>query len=405
MTSQGHWIERAEAALGGSGEAGADVVGTRKPPVLDAEGMKAVTAPFFAALFYMAGYFMEHELGYSSMYPGVLIVWLIAFGFTARVVILGAPLVKRLGVYRNSDRYALVLTDGGMLYRTPQGDVAVPREDILEVRERGEWRKRTAARRYAPVYVVTQPESGRTHVELPPLFDESPTRLAERLQRWLGEPDEAQEYEPPGPSELPSKLFDAAAAGQSASGMTAIPHGNSWLRRGPYATVLMGMALANGFLRLPPETQDSVGLIAPGIILFALLGVPILWFIATRFDIAPRKGLSVVLTPAELMMRTRSGVHVVRWGDLREVEVSAGRGWSILRGQHESRALVFHRKCADCKGTGLRDEAQCTRCKGTGRDMDYISYVEVFLGAPAEVVHGLVTGYRTGRVRVSGAPA
>jgi len=399
MNSEQHWIERAEAALAGGGDDGTDVIGTRKPPVLDAEGIKAVMAPFFAALFYLAGYFMEQELGYSPMYPGVLLVWLIALGFTARTAILGATLLVRFGVYRNAARYGLALTDDGLLYRSPAGDVAVPRAAILEIRERGEWRKRTAARRYAPVYVVTQPQSGRTHVELPPLFDESPTRLAERLQRWQGELDTQADYEPPGASELPSKLFDAAATGELATGVTAIKHGNGWLRRGPYATVLMGTALANGFFRLPQQTQETVGLIAPGIILFALLGVPILWFIATSFDIAPRKGLSVVLTPAELIMRTRTGVHVVKWRELRHVEIKAGSGWSILQGQHESRALVFHRKCGDCKGTGLRSEVQCKRCDGSGRDMDYISYVEVFLGAPAEVVYALVAAYRTGRIR------
>ena len=142
-------------------------------------------------------------------------------------------------------------------------------------------------------------------------------------------------------------------------------------------------------------------MIAPSIIVFALLGVPLLWFIATRVDIAPRKGLSVVLTPAEVLMRTRAGVHVVRYGELRKVEIDAKRGWSILRGQHESRALIFHRKCGACRGTGLQEQAQCKVCGGNGRDMDYINYVEAFLGAPAEVVYALIAAYRSGRVRTA----
>lgn len=398
VNTQQHWITRAEAALDGRPDPDVDIVGVRRPPVLDADGVKAVMAPFFAALFYMAAHFLELDKG--SMYPGALLLNLIALGFTARAVILGVVLARRLGVYSKTARYGLALADGGLLYRSPDGgDLPIPRQDILEIRERGMWRKRTAARRYSPVYIITQPDTGRTHVELPPVLDESPSRLAERLQRWLGELDAPDDYQLPGASELPSKLFDAAAAGEHAPGTTVLRHGASWLRRGPYATILMGVALASGFLRLPQATQDRVGLTAPAIILFALLCVPILWFIMTRFDLASRKGLSLVLTPAETMLRTRVGVLVVRWKDLRQVEIDSGSGWSLLLGQHERRALVLHRNCLTCKGGGTIDGGQCKTCKGSGRDMDYISYVETFLGAPAEVVHALCSGYQTGRIR------
>lgn len=372
-----HWITRAEAALGGAPEAEVELVGTRTPPLLDADGIKAALAPLLAAFFWASSVF-EEQLSGSPMDPIALILRLLALGMTLRTVVLGRMMLQRQRIYRQSARYGLALTDEGLLYRTPEGDIAVPRSDILAIRTHGDFRDRPGRRRFREVYVVTRPSSGRTHLSLPPVLGESPGWLAEQLERWLGVVEGPPDYAPPEPSELPSKLFDAAAAGDKVPGITALPHGSGWLRRGPYATVLMGLALAMGFFRLPAAVQEHVGLGAPLIIAFALLGVPLLWLGMTRADIAPRKGLALLLTPAEIMMRTRGGVHVVPYGSLRKVEITSRFGWSLLQGQHEARALVIHR-----------------------RDADYISYVEAFLGTPAEVVQSLIDAYRRGLIPAS----
>lgn len=373
MDSQ-HWIKRAEAALGGAPTEGVELIGTRTPPLLDADGIKAMLAPVLAAFFWASSFFKE-QLSDSAMDPITLLLRLLALGMTVRAVLLGRMLLQRSRVFRNSARFGLAMTEEGLLYRSPAGDVALPRQDVIAVRARGDFRERKGQRRFRDVYLVTQPRSGRTHVALPPVLGESPGWLTEQLERWLGVVDGPVDYALPDPTEHPSKLFDAVASGEQVAGTTALPHGSGWLRRGPYATVLMGLALATGFMRLPESARDRIGMTAPGIILFALLGVPVLWFVMTRVDIAPRKGLALVLTRAELLMRTRGGVHVVPYGSLSKVEIQTRSTWSLLLGQHESRALVLNR-----------------------HDADYISYVEAFLGTPAEVVESLIAAYRRGLI-------
>jgi hypothetical protein len=173
------------------------------------------------------------------------------------------------------------------------------------------------------------------------------------------------------PAELASKVFDAAAAGEQPTGGIVIKHGKAWLQRGPYATILMGVIVLDAFLRMPDGAREHIGWVAISMILFALGVVPLVWFLATRHDIAPRKGIALVLTPAEMLMRTRAGVHRVRWSQVDKLEITSRRMWSILRGQHEARALVIYRK-----------------------NDDSITYIEAFLGAPAEVVQALCDGYR-----------
>jgi hypothetical protein len=93
----------------------------------------------------------------------------------------------------------------------------------------------------------------------------------------------------------------------------------------------------------------------------------------TRVDLAPRKGIALVLTPAEMLMRTRAGVHRVGWDEVARLEITSRTAWSVLEGPKPQRALVVHRK-----------------------ESDTITYVEEFLGAPAEVVVALCDGYRKG---------
>ena len=257
------------------------------------------------------------------------------------------------------------------MLRTPAGDFPVARQDVVSITEHGRFQARSG-RRWADVYLVTRAGSGRGWLTLPPFFDASPGALSERLMRWLGVP-EATEHEGPAPEPAPlaSKLFDEVADGARPPRTTVIEHGPGWLRRGPYATILLGVAVLDGYLRLPATTRDTVGSIAPTVIIVALVIVPLLWFLITRYDIAPRKGIALILTPAEMLMRTRAGVHRVLWSEVDRLEITSRRSWSVIRGQHDARSLVIHRK-----------------------DDDSITYVEAFLGAPAEVVLALCEAYR-----------
>jgi len=363
-----NWIEQAEAALRGQVPPDVELLTGHRPVLLDAQGRRAVIAPFFAAFMWAAVVFRAGIA--QSLDPISLLLRMLALALSVRALLLGAQFVRRIGIYRKSGRYALVLCNDGLLLRTPVTDFAVPKTDIVDIRERGLWQE-SGTRRWADVYVITRPASGRTHIALPPLFERTPGVLAERLMRWRGAVEPSALTTSREPAELASKLYDAVATGERPEGVSVLLHGRSWLRRGPYATVLLGFAVLDGFLRLPTEAQKRVTTLVEGVVMLCVGFVPALWYLMTRADIAPRKGIALLLTPAELMLRTRAGVHRVSWPQVARLEIVTGTSWSILLGPHESRSLVIHRK-----------------------DDDTISYTEAFLGAPCEVVVALCEGYR-----------
>ena len=373
MTS--HWIPQAEDALAGKGDEGVTVVPHGVPEVFDGDGVRAATAPFLAAFMWAASYLREQMTADTLDWLSLLLK-LFALALTVRTLLALRLLLLRMRLKSRAKSYGLCLTDHGFLLRTPEGDIAVPKEDIVAIKEPGALGERGSS--HIPVYVVTQPRSGRSYVALPPVFDRNPRALAERLMRWLGPPQQREGFSPPDPSELPSKLYDAAARGEAGPDVVVIRHGASWLRRAPYATVLLGLTIADSYLRTAPELRARLGAVAPGILVFSLLFVPLLWVILVRIDIAPRKGLSLVLTHAEVMMRTRSGVHVLPWSDLKRASVVIRKTWSLLRGPHETRSLLLERM-----------------------DGDTINYVESFLGAPAEVIVGLCEAFRRGAIFAS----
>jgi len=364
------WIARAEAALRGQPSPGIDRLPAARPSVLDARGRRALLAPVTAAFLWAAVVFREglaHPLD-----PLALLLRLLALAATLRALVALALLGSRVRELLRRDRYGVALGEDGLLLRTPRTDFAVARTDIVDIVEHGAWQDRSA-QRWADVYVVTRPDSGRLYLALPPFFAHSPGVLAERLMRWRGVAEAPAEREAREPAELASKLLDAVAAGERPPGVAVIEHGRGWLRRGPYATVLLGVAALEGWLRSSETARAQLGAAAPLVVALCLLIVPLFWIVLTRRDMAPRKGIALVLTPAELLLRTRAGVHRVRWTQVVRVEIASRTAWSILFGAHESRSLIVHRK-----------------------GDDPISYAEPSLAAPAEVVAALCEGYRKG---------
>lgn len=327
------WVSRAEEALGGRAPGAEDTVVLRgqRPVLLDAEGMRAAAAPLLAAVVWASAAFVEMRAG-TSVDPIALGLRVVALGMTLRVQVLG-------------------------------------------VAERGRWQERASGRRYAEVYVVTDPESGRTHLALPPIFEDTPGRLAERLMRWRGGWEEREGYEHPPPHELASKVYDEAAEGRPMPGATAVRHGRGWIAKGPYIVVLIAAAAADGIARGGPAVWSAIDPAVGGGLFLVLVAVLARWLWMERRDIAPQKGLSMVLTPSELLIRTRGGMLRTRWRDLADASVASKRAWSVLEGMHEARQLVLSRR-------------------GEGP----IRYDEPYLGLPVEVAQILVEAYRTGRV-------
>lgn len=373
--SEENWVAQAEAALDGRADEGVTVLSGQRPPVLDADGAKAVLAPFLAALVWGAAIFREMVAG-SSLDPLGIAFRILALGLTLRVVLLGWELLGRFQAWWSAHRYGLALTEEGLLYRTPTYDVAVPKDAVVAFGVHGRGHARPARGQWALLYVVTDPASGRSHLALPPVFGE-PSVLHERLHQWRGAGPEAREVVAT-PAERGSELYDRCVAGLVDEGVTVLEHGLGWLRTGPYAPLLVGVVAMDAVFRAGPSAGEAIEPWVAGLFFLAILAVPVRWFWTARREVSPRKGISLILTPAEALMRPMGGVLRVRWKDVVRVSVDAKKTWSVLEGAHFARHLVLTRSQASP-----------------------IRYEEPYLGVPAEVAELLAEAYRAGRLPLS----
>jgi hypothetical protein len=373
----------------GSGEDRWERIAAGWPPVLEGDGMRGLIAPLVAAVAWAGAYFRELTVagadeGSPALDPFALFMRLIAVGLTVRAILLLSELVSRLRVAGAMRRCYLALAPEGLYARLPDGEVWLEKDDIAAIVEPGNWQGRRSGRRFSPVFVVSargtvngrDVEGGkrRSYIALPPLFLETAGVLAEHLSRWRGaieEPEGPVTF--PEPETLGSKVYDDAAAGKSQPGTLAIEHGRGWMRAGPWASAFLAIVALDGYLRASPSEQVALGVMPLVIVCSVAVLVPIGWLLLTKREIDPRKGLALVLTPAEMMLRTRSGVMRVRWSTLLRTTIDQKQGWSILEGIHPRRTLTFKRK-----------------------NMEPIHYEEAFLGVPVEVAQVWLDGYRRG---------
>ncbi len=365
------WVQTAEEALDGSKPEGIEVIDGTRPPLLDEQGIQALSSPLLAALMWSAALFREFVSGHPWDWLALL-CRCVALALTARALWLGWRFCKRLAVWKAFNSYRLALADEGLILRTPEADLAVARQQVVGVVERGEWSER-GGRRWSPLYLVTSPDSGRLHVEIPPVFLRTPGVLAEKLMRWLGVRDDTGQPSAAEPESLASKLYDRVAKGERPQGISVVPQGNGWLRSGPYATVILGVALLDGLVRLALRGQLSVSPLLVIIVAVTLLLVPLAWLLLVRQHIEPRQGIALIMTPAEMLMRTQQGVLRVGWKELSGLRIQSKTAWSVLEGPYRSRTLIIGRK-----------------------NQPPINYLESFLGLPVEVIIALADGYRKG---------
>src|ERR1700712_1238400 len=214
------WIQEAEAALTSrklspNSESDIEIVDAHAPALLDASGARALMSPFLAGFMWAAVVFRETQT-HSTLDPLALLLRVLALSMTLRAVGVLWSFARKLRLLLQHRRYGLVLTDEGVLFRAPDRDVVVPISDVLDIREQeAASLSARASSSGAEVYLVTHPNSARTHVALPPLFAASPRALAERLMRWRGmgpaaTPLPAASAEP---LSLPSKLWERIASG------------------------------------------------------------------------------------------------------------------------------------------------------------------------------------------------
>lgn len=361
---------------------GSECIPASFPPILDGDGMRAVIAPLVAAVAWSGAYFRELSVmsdpaGSAALDPFAMLMRLLALGLSVRALLLGFELIRRIRVAAAKGRCYLALSPEGLYARLPDGEAWLGKDEIAAVVEPGHWQGRRGGRRWSPVYVVGTEAKvhGRdaSYLALPPLFLETSGVLAEHLSRWRGAVDEPESPTYPDPETLGSKVYDDAAGGKVPSGTIVVKHGAQWLRAGPYSSLFLALAAADGYLRASAPEREALGILPLVVVSSVAILVPLGWIALTRREIAPRRGLAMVLTPAEVMLRTRAGVLRTRWSTLIRTLVDQKTGWSVLEGIHPRRTLVFKRK-----------------------NMEPIYYQESFLGVPVEVAQVWLDGYRRG---------
>jgi hypothetical protein len=374
MLAPDAWIAEARALARGRDRtpAGWEVLRGTFPPVLEGDGVRALLAPLVAGVAWLGAIFRE-MVAHTAIDPLALLMRLLALGLTTRALLLLAELVRRLVIASRASRSALVLAPEGLFFSDGTSERAIDKDAIVSIVETGAWQTRRTGPRWADVFVVGSSRDA-LYLTLPPIFEHSPGVLAERLMRWLGPQPYDEDRTFPAPAALASKVYDDAARGITDDGTLVVPHGAGWARRGPYATILLALVMIEGLARLDVGLPAELVPLAGGAVLVALV-FPLGWWWMTRREIAVRKGIALVLTPAELLLRTRTGVHRARWNKLQRVSIDARRAFSVLDGFHEAKALVLKRK-----------------------DEPPIRYDEAFLGLPAEVAQVLLDGYRTGQL-------
>jgi hypothetical protein len=338
--------------------------------VLEGDGVRALLAPVVAGVAWLGAHFRE-LVTQSALDPLALLMRLLAIGLSVRAILLGVELARRLRVAARAKTSALVLSPEGLYFTDGVRERAIARADVVGVVEPGVWQSRAAGRRWADVYLVGA-SADQLVLPIPPVFEHGPGILAEKLMRWLGPQPYEEDRVFPDPSGLASKIYEDAARGITDPGTLVVRHGSGWMRRGPYAVVLLAVAVLDGLTRLGPQLLADLWPVAAGATLVAVV-VPLGWLWATRREIAVRRGVALVLTPAELLLRTRAGVHRARWSKLQRISIDARRAFSVLDGLHVAKTLVLKRK-----------------------DEPPIRYDEAYLGVPAEVAQVLLDAYRTG---------
>ena len=158
--------------------------------------------------------------------------------------------------------------------------------------------------------------------------------------------------------------------------MAVVRHGAGWLRRVPFAAVLAALVFLDGALRTPQLELGYLGLLPlAGVVVCSL--VPLAWLYVALRHVVPRRGLALVATPAEVLMRTREGIVRASWPHLEGVSVQAEPALTVLEGWTRRRRMVLKRD----------------------GDRHPICYDEAFLGVPADAVAALLEAYRAGRMQ------
>ncbi len=365
-------------ALRGRTSPGIEIVRGVRPSMLDAEGARALSAPFLAG-FMVAAAILRAQIAHTQIDILTLLLRTAAFAFGLRALILLVRFAGRVRQDMDASRHALAFSRAGMLWQSPAGERFVSREDVVALGVPNVRTSRLLPQQRRPLFVIMRPRTGSLHWSIPPYFSASSEILCARLKRSL-ELDELEETEDatvrPPPSDAPHERYLRAARGQPGPHDAVIPEGGAYRWRGPYG-VLLGVVFALDALSFAGAQRAL--LLQPVLLSCILaLAMPAGWLWWMRRKAAARLGIAMLLTPEELIVRGKHGVVTVPYHQLADVEVRLKDIWSPFVGTYTTRNLLI-----------------------TTHDGVAMTFDGAFLGVPPEVVAELCAAYRSGRINAA----
>jgi len=338
------WIQDARDALSGKPNARTEVLPTHAPSLLTAATARALLAPLLAMFMWAVAYLQTKV--HTSLHPLALLPRALAYAMTLRSLWLAGSLSGPFQLWRTYRQFGLALTDSGFYLRTPERDVSVAREHILDVRAQSSSARTRSAPKTSTVYVVTHPDSGAVYVPLPAIFGHPHGLVARLLQRpGRGAPNALHALQDTG-SAAPEQLWERAAHDPASRAAIAIRRGLGWLWRGPYTSTVLALTVLDSYWQLPAQTRKLVDPTPALAFAALLLCVPVLWIGLGWVRLRARHGLSFVLTADALLTHAGTGVLRVPWSSVTSVEVQTHAAWSLFLGAHEMRTLVIHSQAA-----------------------------------------------------------
>lgn len=359
------------AALRGEASPRAEVLRGERPPLVDAQLVRALTSALMLGLMLAATQFRTRT-SVLSIDPVLLVLHIACVAFAVRAVLASARWAAAFSADGAARGAALVLGEQALMLVVGGREHVVPRRSVLDVVvvHEGRAEARIAAR--ATVQLARVPSD--PPFVLPPWFAAQPEALVARLRRWLG--PSASGREPPGPQGDPERTYAEAAAGSVPRHGLAVPEGRGYLARAPYAA-LLGVVVAIDALVHAGSLASQLLLPASAAGALAVLAF-VGWFVWMARRRAVRRGLGLLLTREELLTRSGAGVVAVPWPQLAELAVDERSAWSPMLGALVVRTLALRT-----------------------HDGQTLLFDGGFLGYPVEVVAALCEAYRKGRVEAA----
>jgi hypothetical protein len=335
------WADVLRRAAQGSAQASVEVLHGARPTLLNAQTASALTSAILAAFVCLAARFRS-ELAAGQLDLIASALRTAALAFVLRALIDLARSARALWHDREAARATLVLSDHGLLLRVGEREESVHRDELLGIGASEALPSRTLPARPEPLLLTLTPRAGQPRLlELPPYFAPTSEIALARLTRWWGReraPRSEQSSERPE-QEAPEAHYERAARGQLSERDLVVPEGRGYLLRAPY-TALLGLVFAlDVFLSAGPSRALIAGPVslAGALSLFALLA----WFAWIARRRSSRRGIGMLFTRAELLLRGPQGVVAVPWAQLQDAELKLSARWSPFVGAYPARTLIL----------------------------------------------------------------